>query len=216
MSVRGLAWALGGMVGVLAVATGSAAVITARVDHERHGQAAPTFHRPSTAAEEMTLALAALPESMRAAATVYVLEASGYVKAREGTSGVSCLVQRSRPDTQEPICWDREGSETILPVAIAEAAWRTAGVSEAEIARRVAEGFSSGKYRAPRRPGLSYMLSAENYVFNGERVIKYHPHVMSYAPYMTNADIGVTGTDPSAPWVLNEGSPHAYIIIAVR
>jgi hypothetical protein len=60
------------------------------------------------------------------------------------------------------------------------------------------------------------MLSAENYVFNGERVIKYHPHVMSYAPYMTNADIGVTGTDPNAPWVLHEGSPHAYIIIAVR
>ena len=50
-------------------------------------------------------------------------------------------------------------------------------------------------------------------MFNGQRVIKYHPHVMSYAPYLTNADIGSNGKDPYAPWILNEGSPHAYIVV---
>ncbi len=39
---------------------------------------------------------------------------------------------------------------------------------------------------------------------------------MFYAPYMTNADIGATGKDPNAPWILNEGSPHAYIIVVTR
>ena len=174
------------------------------------------FTRPVTEAEEVALALSALPETMRAAATVYALGPAGYRKVREGTSGVSCLVERSRPDTQEPICWDREGSETIMPVAIDKAAWQAEGIAEAEIERRVAERFRNGTYRAPRRGGVSYMLSTENYVFNGQRVIKYVPHVMFYAPYLTNRDIGADGKDPMAPWVLNEGSPHAYIISVTK
>jgi hypothetical protein len=174
------------------------------------------FTRPSTEAEETTLALAALPEPLRAGAGVYVLGPKGYRLARQGTSGIHCLVGRDRPDTQEPICWDKEGSETILPLALAKAEWRAAGASEQEIDRRQHEGFATGKFRAPRRAGVSYMLSTENWVFNGQRVVKYHPHVMVYAPYVTNADIGATGKDPNAPWVLNEGSPHAYIIVVTR
>lgn len=179
-------------------------------------QSPPVLTRPATEAEEITLALAALPESMRAQATVFVLRAKGYEKAREGTSGVHCLVERSRPDTQEPICWDREGSEAIMPRVLHEGAWRAVGVAEDEIKKRVAEGFESGKYRAPRRGGVSYMMSAENWVHNGQRVVRYAPHVMMYAPYVTNQDIGSTGRDPNAPWVLNEGSPHAYIIVVTK
>lgn len=179
-------------------------------------QAPVAFTRPANEAEEITLALAALPETMRADATVYVLRAKGYEKAREGTSGVACLVERSRPDTQEPICWDAEGTATILPVTLDSAAWRASGLSEDQIKSRVAEGFESGKYRAPRRGGVSYMMSGHNYVFNGQRVVHYQAHVMMYAPYATNKDIGATGKDPNAPWVLNEGSPHAYIIVVTR
>ena len=176
----------------------------------------PAMKAPPTEAEEIALALSALPESMRAAAAVHVLGAKGYKKAREGTSGINCMVERSRPDTQEPICWDREGSESIMPVAYAKAEWRGSGLKEDEVERRVAEGFASGRFRTPRRGGVAYMLSTENYVFNGQRVVKYHPHVMFYAPYMTNADIGANGKDPNAPWILNEGSPHAYIIVVTR
>ncbi len=129
--------------------------------------AAPAFTRPSTEAEEITLALSALPEPMRATASVHVLGPTGYRKAREGTSGVNCLVERSRPDTQEPICWDREGSETIMPVAYAEAEWRASGLKEDEVERRVNEGFAKGRFRAPRRGGVAYMVSAGNFVFNG-------------------------------------------------
>ena len=176
----------------------------------------PSFTRPATEADEIALALSALPESMRATAAVHVLDPKGYRKAREGTSGINCLVERSRPDTQEPICWDREGSETIMPVAYAKAEWRATGLEAEEVDRRVAEGFAGGRFRAPRRGGVAYMLSAENYVFNGQRVVKYHPHVMFYAPYTTNADIGANGKDPNAPWILNEGTPHAYIIVVTR
>jgi len=178
--------------------------------------AAPAFKRPATEAEEVTLALSALPETLREGAGVHVLGPKGYRRVRESTTGINCLVERSRPDTQEPICWDREGSETIMPVTCAEAEWRAAGLTADDVERRVAEGFAKGRFRAPRRGGVAYMVSSENYVFNGERVIKYHPHVMFYAPYLTNADIGANGKDPNAPWILNEGSPHAYIIVVTR
>jgi hypothetical protein len=171
---------------------------------------------PANADEELTLALSALPVTMRPGATVYVMGPKGYVKKQDGATGVSCLVARSRPDTMEPICWDREGTETILPLALARGEWRAAGLSDEEIERREQHGFGTGRFRAPRRPGIAYMMSAENWVFNGQRVVRYHPHVMSYAPYLTNADIGSNGKDPNAPWVLNEGSPHAYIIVVTR
>ena len=174
----------------------------------------PGFTRPATEAEEIALALSALPEDLRPAAGVYVLGPTGYRQVRAGTSGVHCLVARDRPDTQEPICWDREGSETMLPLALAKAEWRAAGLPEAEIRSREQEGFATGRFRAPRRTGVSYMLSAENWVFNGQQVVRYRPHVMIYAPYVTNDDIGAGGRDPLAPWVLNPGTPHAYIIVA--
>ena len=165
---------------------------------------------------EIALAISAAPKHLQAGATVYTLERAGYVKVREGQNGLSCLVAAEPGGGRSPTCWDREGSETILPVAMEEGRLRALGKSEAEIQAFVAEGFRSGRFRAARRAGVAYMLSSENYVWNGERVIHYHPHVMIYAPYVTNADIGAGGDDPWMPWVLNEGSPHAYIISVVR
>ena len=121
---------------------------------------APGFTRPASDADEVTLALSALPEPMRASATAYVLGAAGYVKKKDGSSGVACLVERSRPDTQEPICWDKEGVETIMPLTMAKAEWRAKGGTEAEVERRTSEGFASRRFRAPRRPGIAYMVSA--------------------------------------------------------
>ncbi|HEY7476242.1 MAG TPA: hypothetical protein VH679_14580, partial [Vicinamibacterales bacterium] len=95
----------------------------------------PPFTRPASEAEEITLALSALPQALRANAGVYVLGPKGYKLARPGTSGITCLVSRTRPDTQEPICWDREGTETILPLALAKAEWQAGGATEAEITR---------------------------------------------------------------------------------
>lgn len=174
---------------------------------------APKFTPPDTEAQEAELALSAAPESLRAGAGVYVLAKAGYKKMRESTNGLTCLVERSRPDTLEPICWDPEGAATIMPKTLAEAEWRAAGLDPAEVERRGNEGFSSGRFRAPSRAGVAYMMSAHNYVFNGKSVIHYSPHVMVYAPYVTNKMIGADMKDPNQPWVLNEGSPHAYIIV---
>ncbi|MDX2042994.1 MAG: hypothetical protein SF097_17380 [Acidobacteriota bacterium] len=47
----------------------------------------------------------------------------------------------------------------------------------------------------------------------------YPPHVMFYAPYMKNADIGALPNhrgSQAQPWILNEGTPTAYIIVVPR
>jgi hypothetical protein len=166
-------------------------------------------------AEEIALAEGAGPPALAAAATVYVRGEQGYEVAREGSNGASCLVSQDRADTLEPLCFDAEGTRALLPVYLARGRWRAEGVPEEEIARRVEAGFASGEFGPPAKPGIAYMLSEHNRVFNGQEVVSYPPHVMIYAPHATNADIGADMSDPYMPWVLEEGSPHAYIIVVV-
>ncbi len=166
-----------------------------------------------TRAEEVALAESAGPPTMAAGATIYVVGDAGYDVAREGSNGASCLVSRAPNGTFEPTCLDEEGTRTILPVYMERGRLRSAGVSEDEINDRIQEGFDSGEFVAPAKAGVSYMLSDRNKVFNGSKVISYPPHIMVYAPGLTNADIGSDGTNPFMPWVLQEGSPHAYIVV---
>lgn len=168
-----------------------------------------------TREQEIALAEGAGPAALVAEATIYVRGTGGYEVAREGSNGASCLVSQDRPDTLEPLCFDAEGTRALLPVYLQRGKWRAAGVSEEEIAARIEQGFADGTFGPPTRTGIAYMLSEHNKVFNGSEVISYPPHIMVYAPYLTNADIGADMSDPFMPWVLEEGSPHAYIIVAL-
>src|SRR5262249_60584774 len=81
---------------------------------------------------ETQLALSALPPAMRDQATVYLLDPKkGYRLSRQGTSGVTCLVERTaweqanfRNDIYVPLCYDAEGSKTFLKVIMDVAALR--------------------------------------------------------------------------------------------
>lgn len=170
---------------------------------------------PLTRAREIELAREAGPPDLVAAATVYVLGEEGYEVAQAGGNGASCLVNRGRPGTIEPLCYDAEGTRAILPVTLERARLRAAGASEEEIERRIREGFESGLYGPPAGPGIAYMLSPSNRVFNGREVIGYPPHVMIYAPYATNEAIFADTSDRFMPWVLREGDPHAYIMVVL-
>ena len=65
--------------------------------------------------EEMEIALSAAPAHLRDQATVWVLEDSGYVVAREGSNGFACIINRDHPMNRKPTCYDAEGAATILP-----------------------------------------------------------------------------------------------------
>lgn len=167
-------------------------------------------------AREIELAKSAGLPFWTGEASIYVYRRGGYRKSQEGTNGFSCLVGRDYPKTLWPICFDPEGTETILPTLLREAELREQGKTEEEVRRDTAERFRTGQYRAPRRTGIAYMLSKENYVSIGGEPRWFPPHLMIYAPNITSKEIGASAQHmPHAPAVLYEGTPHAYIIVVV-
>lgn len=171
--------------------------------------------------EEVVLALSAAPEHLRAAAAVYVLTEAGYEMAREGSNGFTCIVYRDYPQAQKPICWDAEGTETIVPRVLLEGELLMQGKSREEIVAAVRKGFEEGRFISPRRPGIAYMLSPhiKRYIARTGKMGTFPPHVMFYAPNLTNADIGVTRESfrqyKHHPSVAYQG-PHGYLIFIVE
>jgi hypothetical protein len=168
--------------------------------------------------KEIELALSAAPEHLRKGAGVYILERNGYVKVRESTNGFTCIVNRDHPLSLKPVCFDAEGTATILPKILRVGELLMQGKPVSEIDAEIAEGFRTGKYISPRRAGVAYMLSGDirNYNPHTGKVDSFPPHVMFYAPNLTNADLGTTqealAKDPSLPFVAYQG-PHGYIIM---
>ena len=179
-------------------------------------------------AEEIELAISAAPEHLRKGATVYVFGKHGYEKARTGTNGFTCLVNRdgaqSGDNTLRPTCWDIEGSNSIVPVMLRVGELLAQGKSAADIKRDIEGGFNDGRFREPRKTGIAYMLAGDIKQFDvktGKVVLRaYPPHYMIYAPGLTNADIGMTPEgykiNPALPGVYagySGGSHTAYIIV---
>lgn len=168
---------------------------------------------------EIALAMSAGPADVADKATIYVLRAGGYVKAREGTNGFTCLVVRDTPKDVAPVCHDPEGGRTVVPRLLAEARLRAEGKSDRQIRLAINEGLRTGKYRVPQRVGIAYMLSTENAGLINGKIIRPRPHVMFYAPYVKMDDIGARRSDifhPDLPVVISEGEFNAYVVMHAR
>jgi hypothetical protein len=150
---------------------------------------------------EAQFALSALPGALREKATVYLLDpANGYRLSQRGTSGVTCLVQRTvwemadfRNDIYIPLCYDAAGTKTYLRVIMDAATLRAQGMSPVALKAEIGNRWKNKTYEVPEKAGLSYMLAP---VFRtvGPPDLKVHtnvlPHLMFYAPNITNEDIG--------------------------
>ena len=158
---------------------------------------------------EERLAVNALPRELRDGATVLVLAEAGYVKARQGTNPFTCLVSR-RGGNFYPVCFDQEGTRTILKAFADDAVMRLKGQTDEDIERQIADGFAQGRYQPPSRPGIAYMLSPATYMLNNGKLVRTPPHTMFYAPFLTNADIG--GIMGKTAFVDRPG-PHGMIIV---
>jgi|ERR1700683_203922 hypothetical protein len=173
--------------------------------------------------QQIALALSAAPAEVSGNATVYILGPQGYEKVRQGTNGFSCIVGRSFAKPTEttiaPMCYDAEGSRTLLLVSLRTEELRAAGKSEAEIKADIANGYKDGRFKAPAKPGFLYMMSSKNRLGpdpkTGETV-GFPPHVMFYAPYMTAKDLGYSQQELDAnPYMglANPGEPDALIVV---
>jgi hypothetical protein len=168
--------------------------------------------------QEIALARSAAPPAFARNARVWVFTGTGYVVAEAGASGVVCYVGRGWPESLEPHCFDPEGAETILPIEIRRVELRTAGKDSAEVERDIAAGLATGRFRLPRRPALSYMLSSGQRLISddGRPVGSWRPHIMIYYPYLTAADVGLEGDpDLRGAVLVDAGRPTANLMIVV-
>jgi len=180
---------------------------------------------------EIQLALSALPQHLRDNATVYVLNPEkGFEVARMGTNGFHTFVARTgddsfrgswplteyREDILYPVSFDKAGTRAQMRVFFDAAQMQAKGTPPGELKRIIKDRYKTGYYKAPERAGISYMLSPVlRTYFNPEEIDSVVtlnvPHVMYYAPNITNEDIGGGELGGMYPFVIMPG-PHGYII----
>ena len=200
--------------------TASALLLASGLEAQQPGSPAPgNIPEVLPLADEIALAISAAPEYLRAGAGVWVLERNGFRKERESSNGFTCIVNRDAPMNRKPTCYDAEGTRTILPKVVRWGNLLMAGVSADSIRKEITAGFHDGTYKPPSRAGVAYMLSGDIRVQGANGVMtSFPPHMMFYAPNITNEDIGVSHqalvADPWLPQVGYQG-PHGYIIVLV-
>ena len=167
---------------------------------------------------EISLARSAAPPGVSSTARVLAFTDSGFVVADSGTSDVTCIVNRSWPASLEPHCFDAEASASILPIEIRRTELYHEGRSDAEVEREIASGLASGRFRAPRRPAMSYMMSDAQRLIgdDGSPAGRWRPHVMVYFPGLSNAEVGLRGApDMRVGMVTDERTPFSSLMIVV-
>jgi hypothetical protein len=195
---------------------------------------------------EIQLALSALPPHLRDNATVYVLNpVKGFEVARQGTNGFHALVARTGDDTFRgtwplkayrddilyPISFDEAGAEAQMRVFFDAAEMQAKGTPPEELKKIIQDRYRKHYYKAPERAGISYMLSPilrtyTNPDQNDDVATANIPHVMYYAPNVSNEDVGAAQPGPEDlryfsehghfhtvpyPFVILHG-PHGYIV----
>jgi hypothetical protein len=185
---------------------------------------------------ETDFALSALPPQLRGAATVYLLDpGKGYYISKQGTNGFVCFIARTewewaefRQDVATPISYDAEGAKTIMPVYLDVAAMRASGKwSPVQIRDTVIARIKRGYYKAPSRPGISYMEAPMMRVYtsndpaNNNVASVSMPHYMYYVPWLTSTDLGIDSTSALEPFLVNPDAmllgdarrgPYEYLI----
>ena len=181
---------------------------------------------------EIQLALSALPPHLRDNATVYVLNPDkGFEVALKGTNGFHTFVARTGDDTFRgswpfteyrddilyPVSFDSAGVNAQMRVFFDAAEMQAKGTPPGELKTIIKERFKTGYYKAPERAGISYMLSPILRTYwnpeesDSVNMTMNYPHVMYYAPNVSNEDIGGGKLGGIYPFVIMPG-PHGYFI----
>ena len=169
---------------------------------------------------EIALAVSAAPAELSNKATVYAVRDGKVLTIRSGTNGSSCMVARdSHAGSLYPICYNPEGTRTVLKRELMEVRLRTLGVAEDSIDRAVESAYKRGELEIPKDVALAYMMSPQQVLFSnarkeGRRVGAWHPHLMLYVPGATPAKFGLSDSGTGDPiQVGSPGTPQAEVIV---
>jgi len=201
-----------------------AAMLVASVARLADAQSPPSAYPakpvPLPDSIEIALAMSAAPAELSSNATVYAVRDGKVLTLRAGTNGSSCMVARdSHAGSLYPICYNPEGTRTVLERELMQVRLRTLGVAEDSIDRAVVAAYKSGELEIPKDVALAYMMSPQQVLFSnarreGRRVGAWHPHLMLYVPGATPAKFGLSDTGTGDPIQVGApGTPQAEVIV---
>jgi len=178
---------------------------------------------------EVALARSAAPDTVSGRATILVLTATGYKVSARGDNGFVCMVMRGwgaptfTPEanrnlvydaqTRAPICFNPVAVRTVLPYQELRAKLGMEGKSPAEIAEEIQAAYATGELPQMETVGFGYMFSADQKLGPAGA---WHPHMMVYTPYYTNAMLGGNPGGGELPAISDDaGTPFAVTVIPV-
>ena len=154
--------------------------------------------------EQIREAVQALPEALRANATVIGYSDSGKrITLRKGTNGMTCWADDPEPNLDEPyyvLCFPKSLKQFFV---------RNHELKEAGVADRrtvLEKEIESGKITMPQFD--------IRYTLRGQELESALPLTIIHVPYATTEGTGFSSEiDHFRPWLMMEGTPYAHIMI---
>jgi len=172
----------------------------------------PLLAQLPTSDQQIAAAVLALPESMRATATVLGYRTAGTLtELRKGSNGMTCLADDPESPAFHVACYH----ESLEPFMARGRALRAQGVKGGLVDSTRFKEIKEGTLKMPTTPAALYSLSggagswdpATNAVKEGRSL---------YVVYIAGATAASTGlpTQPAAglPWIMFPGTPKAHIM----
>ena len=170
----------------------------------------PVLHSP---AYQISAAVTALPEEMRAGATVLGYTAVGkpVVALRDGKNDMICLAPDPAATAFHSACYHK----SMEPFMARGRSLRASGVTGAQVDTvRFAE-VKSGKLKMPTQPSMLYQIFGGTFDSVTAKVSGGTSLFVTYIPIATPETTGITAKpSATAPWIMFPGTPKAHIMYA--
>jgi hypothetical protein len=173
--------------------------------------AVPAAAAPPPAAEQIAASIQAAPADRRDGAGVLGYDESGkLVTLRPGSNDLLCLYDDPSDDRWSVACYHKD----LEPFMARGRELAAQGLSGKDRASKRLEEVDSGKLAMPKEPRTLYVLHGSAYDAATNTVKDSYLRWVIYTPYATPESTGLsTKMTENAPWLMDEGTAGAHIMI---
>ena len=167
--------------------------------------------------QQITAAVSAAPESLRAEATVKGYNAdTTFATLREGSNNLICIADDPRKSNFHVSCYHKD----LEPFMKRGRELKAQGMSRQEVDFFRRNEIRTEELSLPEKPMALYALTGKADAFDYEKgvVDNATPLYVIYVPYATEASTGLSTepASPGAPWIMEPGTPWAHIMVMTR
>ena len=167
--------------------------------------------------QQITAAVSAAPESLRAEATVKGYNAdTTFATLREGSNNLICIADDPRKSNFHVSCYHKD----LEPFMKRGRELKAQGMSRQEVDFFRRNEIRTEELSLPEKPMALYALTGKADAFDYEKgvVDNATPLYVIYVPYATEASTGLSTepVSPGAPWIMEPGTPWAHIMVMTR